>query len=56
VRALVTAYFLVRFMTLGDGLSVFIRGEGGPFTTLQECESELVTHANQTDLVCREGL
>lgn len=56
MKTLVISFYLVRFMTLGDGQSVLVRGEQGPFATMAACEAELATYANQIGLECRKGL
>jgi hypothetical protein len=55
MKALLVAFYLVRHMTLGDGQSVLVRGEQGPFESLAACEAEMATYASQAGLECRAG-
>jgi hypothetical protein len=55
-KHLVIAFYLVRHMVLGDGQSVIVRSEEGPFDTREACETILATYANQAGLECRVGL
>jgi hypothetical protein len=53
--AMLVAYYLIRHMSLGDGVGVLNRGEEGPFDTLSQCEAELTTFSNQQGLECVQG-